>query len=360
MVRRLSLGLVVAACLLAGLVTCGTAIPVPCPNCEKYIVCPEFGCPENAASMGDKLKFHEFKVCSPGPGSVQLLGFFNGNTDLQFTVSNDEIRGTDPGGNPVIGQALVGTVLKLTDQTEIYDVLISAVGQTPFWVGSGTPHDHAPAYTLVYQKGTTTSRPVEFRGPRDLCAGKEPLGHEELGHNMKKELALVFRGDRFDAKTKTVSPGDECTITVACAGSAPAKMHLIRHTEAGRVPGSYDTTQAERTTMLKAITDDICGTGVSFTRDGMNVYYAQRSWYPLLPGGVVRKLGTIESVWDENGAVCLDDPRRQNEVLSLKNAILRECQHKWPNGLPSCKAIVPDPATWTTSTPHYAITVNPG
>jgi hypothetical protein len=103
-------------------------------------------------------------------------------------------------------------------------------------------------------------------------------------------------------------------------------MHLMRHTAAGawtadgRVGSDglppYYTTIAERQAMLKMFTADYCGAGRSFTVDGQDLHYGDANhWYPGTPsldhsGGVIPSgTGSVEALWDDKGAVCLDEPR---------------------------------------------------
>jgi hypothetical protein len=156
-----------------------------------------------------------------------------------------------------------------------------------------------------------------------------------VGHNVP--FALIFAGDRYDAVHKTVKidPPSSCWFNIACAGSAMAKMHLLRHTTAGS-DADHATTQPQRQTMLKMITDDICGTGQSFTVDGENVYYEDMwLWHPF-----AAVPGSIEAMWGDQGALCLDEPRRQREDASTLARIGHVCKP------PSCPVTVSDYDTW--------------
>jgi hypothetical protein len=168
------------------------------------------------------------------------------------------------------------------------------------------------------------------KGPPEfhvLCTDKDPVDPETQKAGMGLTLALVFTGDRYDANKKTVTAGKSDWFNVACAGSAIAKMHLLRHTTAGAA-GGLQTTVDQRQAMLKMLTDDICGTGYSFTKDGEDVYYTDvRDWHPPVPAGSTLPTNArVEAIWSKDGAICLDEPRRYVENPLVVDAIKQECQ----------------------------------
>jgi hypothetical protein len=84
----------------------------------------------------------------------------------------------------------------------------------------------------------------------------------------------------------------------------------MRHTRAGSYNEvgviTYDTTVKQRQTLLKMLTADYCGTGHSFTHDGVSlIYNANQSWWH----DDTRTPAAQEALWDASGALCVDDPR---------------------------------------------------
>lgn len=358
------LGLVLAAALAGcaqGATTSSTSAALGAGNC------PDWGCLSNAASMGDRLPFHELDGCgkATNDAGIRLAGFRLAGADLAVHVQGDELIVIDPQtAARFSGSQLVGGILKLesTATGEHFDVAITDVGRTESWVA---PFGRVPTYTFQYRIGKP---PPYYPGPEDrdgfapLCAGNH-LDPESRRRQVDRQLALVFGRDRYDARRKTVTvTANECWFNIACAGSAVAKMHLLRHTDAGS-DASHVTSVAQRQAMLKTITDDICGTGRSFTQDGEDVSYQDaRGWHPLPTA-----LGAMEAVWDQDGAMCLDEARRAKEEPGLRRLINLECAARWPGigcaapaGPPPCSAIGATPASWTSvpGTP-YAISVNP-
>ena len=134
--------------------------------------------------------------------------------------------------------------------------------------------------------------------------------------------AITFEGDHYDAEHKQVWETDlkEGWFNFACAGTAVAKMHMLRHTRAGSITPAKTTSLLQRTAMLKAITADYCGDGTAWTGDGTPLQWTDsRRWFPTPPLNLaaMEQLGLIEAVWGPDGAMCLNTPRRQTKVPGL-------------------------------------------
>jgi ADYC domain len=117
---------------------------------------------------------------------------------------------------------------------------------------------------------------------------------------------ILFAGNRYDAARKTVTetgPSTRGWVNLACAGTALAKLFLLRHTEASQ---EVPTTRAERQAMFKMFTADVCGDGASCTVHGQPLFWADAKEITRFP----ETPGSVEAVWNENGAVCMDQPRR--------------------------------------------------
>ena len=323
------------------------------------LVCGEWLCQTNAASVGDGLYFFELDGSGAAPNEQ---GFYYRSFTapdggpLTLSVQGSELRGTRGTGPDqflFVRENLVGSTMILERDKQRYEVKIAAVGQVRFWVGPEL--ECAPTYTFEYRKAPE-------KGPTDepfqsLCSGLD-MDKEWNRPGMTETLALVFSGDHYDARKKTVAPPPSADwFNVACAGSALAKMHLLRHTEAGSynstyqadppngpMRGPYMTTFDQRQAMFKMITDDICGTGHSFTMDGELVFYADvGQWHPLDFSGPVPARGRLEALWDKNGAICLDEARRFAEDKNIVQEIAKQCRRPlrscgyqwsdWPNPL---------------------------
>jgi hypothetical protein len=316
--------------------------------------------------MGQALEFHELDGCgTENDQHVRIESFTQGAMDLIVNVKGDDLGGIDKSNHAtrLTGGQLLGAMFKLyrTDTKEYFDVVITNVGQTDFWVGPGKP---VTTYTFKYGVGHPRRRPTpqDVEGFQPLCAGKH-LSPEAQAHHPDGTVALVFNIDRYDSGKKTVTAqANECWFNVACAGSAPAKMHLLRHTDAGSIKGSYETSVPERQAMLKMITDDICGKGHTFTQDGEDVFYMDRhapAWHGF-PSG--RPVGSLEAIWSKDGAICLDEARRYQEEKALGHDIDAEIATYCTRPRP-CANIPVNlsnwSTTWTTVPDSYGFSANP-
>lgn len=301
---------------------------------EQAVGCPELGCNLNAASLGDGLFFHELHPLGfPNTVGVSIVRFETSRgVLLKPHVSGDDLRGIDAGGAVYSGNELIDARFHLARGTERIIVRIARIDWVGFWVGAAS---QVPVYTFMYTKPTMANREL------NVCTTAD------TEQAVPTTAALVFTGDRYDAVHKTVSDRTGGFFNVACAGSAMAKLHLLRHTAAGQ-DATHTTSLSDRTAMLKMLTADVCGTGRSFTRDGEAVFYTDwHNWHPFQPGF----LGKYEAIWTDAGAICLDEPRREHEDgPTVAHDILLECGRL----LPSCAPLV---GSWTTI--GYGLTRNP-
>jgi hypothetical protein len=340
---------VAAVVVVGGLAGCppnGQPDPGACPQAsqsgrpdeiESFFepVCTPWGCGTNSATVGDGVVFD--RLDGSGMTEINSVKIESAAIDghaVRLQVERDVLSAVPIDGSlPYTGTRLVGLTMKLTKTTKdgplSYEVSIQKVSPDPqidgpmltYWAGDPDP---IPSYLIA-------ARPIDSNcKPYPICKIHPPAG-EAIPAGLEHD-ALVFEGDEYDATTKTVTDtttttGEPSSIfNLACAGTAPAKMHLMRHTAAGgwtadgRVGSDgkppYYTTVEERRAMLKMFTADYCGAGHSFTVDGQDLHYGDANhWYPETPsldhsGGVIPSgTGSIEALWDDHGAVCLDEPR---------------------------------------------------
>ena len=300
--------------------------------------CDDWGCGKNSPVVGG-LSFHEVH---PGglPNSAGLtVGDFRTASGIPLTLQADghRLRGVTAFGKRLEGNLLIGATLDLFHNGAGFARLtIQSAGTTPFWVGDPGP---VPVYTFIYQQpdGHTDN----------LCPGVG-LSSNEAAKFGGAHTAILFSGDRYDPVTKTLpatgaAAGD--WINIACAGTSTAKMHLMRHTQAGS-DASHTTTPAQRTAMLKMFTADYCGTGKTFTVSGQPLAILDnRGWFAPPPTGVE----SIEAIWTERGAACLDVARRTDDDPFINDKIAQACPLP-----PPCEPLLLD---WTQA--GYLLTGNP-
>jgi hypothetical protein len=239
--------------------------------------------------------FHELNLHGlPNAAGFAVIGVRLGNEAYDLEVKGSTVTAhprTGSGARPT-GTALVGLVIDMRDTTGAsYALRFAAAGATAYWAGSlETVATYAFTYTSAAQQE-----------PKPLCTA----GLNE---------AIVFTGDRYDAGSKTVIATGAATrgwINIACASTALAKLFLVRHTEASQ---EVPTTRAERQAMLKMFTADVCGDGTSFTVHGQPLFWSDVKGITRFPDAPM----TLEAVWNEQGAVCMEQPRRSNLAADIK------------------------------------------
>jgi hypothetical protein len=301
--------------------------------------CDDWGCGKNSPVVGG-LSFHEIHPRGLPNSAGLTVGAFRTASGLPLTLNIDGHRlyGLTSTGWRLEGDRLVNATLELFRNGEGFALLrITQAGTTSFWVD---PTDPVPVYTFVYQQ--------PGQDPRELCPGLG-LSQDEASKFGGAHTAILFAGDRYDAVTKTlVATGHAAGnwINLACAGTATAKMHLLRHTQAGS-DTSHQTDVAQRTAMFKMISADYCGTGQAFTVSGEPlVILDSRGWFAPPMDGV----DSIESIWTAQGAACLGQARRAAEDPTISDKIAQACP-----SLPSCEGLLlPD---WTSA--GYLLSGNP-
>ena len=242
--------------------------------------------------------FHELNLHGlPNATGFTVVGTRHGSKphDLEVSGSMVTAHPRTGSGPRLSGAALVGLAIDLRDTAgERFALRFAAAGTTKYWAGSSAL---VPTYSLTY---TTSVQQV----PQPLCT----TGVNE---------AILFAGDRYDAARKTVTAIGAATrgwVNVACAGTALAKLFLVRHTDASQ---EVPTTRAERQAMLKMFTADVCGDGTSFTVHGQPLFWSDAKGITRFPDAA----RSLEAVWNQNGVVCMESPRRPE----LAQAIMARC-----------------------------------
>ncbi len=290
--------------------------------------CLPNGCGGNSPVM-DGVYFWRLHVATlpglPSPEGVQITSVQKNGTPMRLEVVNgDELFAVHPVTGAVIAQgtSLPGTRIDVSVNGQPYEIFIEwAAPSESFWVGSGLP---IWRYRFKY-------RPLFGAGHRKY----KPLCSE--GDNDPTQLdALVFAGDLYDPDTKaiTIGPATAGWMNIACAGSAIYKMHTVGHTSAAEARLGIPTTLDQRRAMLNAWTSNVCGTGEAFTHQGEPITLRESlNIFDMPPYNAVPQ--SREAIWDENGAVCLNVHRLDEDDLEIYDKIAAAC----PGG------VLPPPCT---------------
>jgi hypothetical protein len=296
--------------------------------------CPEWGCGTNSPTIGDSIVFDELdssQTLEDAHGiKIKSAILDDGNAvDLHVTrdlLSANRRTNGQPLTNDELKRLTITLAIRRTSTGEYFEfeLRIDDINMQilSFWAGR---REAVPAY-LINARQTVPPGPPQFVPVCKITAtsATEPDWQDSIHY------AVIFAGDRYHPTTKTVedAPAGTTWFNLACAATAPAKMHLMRHTNAGAgTDRAYATTVDERNAMLKMFTADYCGdgnnTGIDgsmYTVDGQPLLYGDsRAWYtppPGVPLFTVNSSGalspartTMEALWTPRGVACLTTPR---------------------------------------------------
>lgn len=198
------------------------------------------------------------------------------------------------------GFGLVGLKLRLEHTGgQQYDLRIVEYlsGKVPYYTGGA----EIEGYYILYQEvGSPTLQ-------RELCPY---ASHFDAG--VKGTYAVFWKGDRYDPETGEIYKSDEAVgpwFNISCAGEATIKM--LRTKTGGAV--NPDSPVEQRQATLNMFTASYCGPrgplltthGQPFTKLGQPI-----AWNDLSGPNQIGDVSSYEAVWNEDGAVCLTDPRK--------------------------------------------------
>lgn len=319
-------------------------------------------CPTNSP-MIDTYVFHELSLdrTVANDQGFRVNKFLIGGQDHELQVRDGQIRG-ELDGTIVSGAALQGAQLWLERQGEIRVLRIARVDLVAMWT---QPIAVLGPEIEAYKIEWSALSPQGVPEWRDLCAAaKLPPGHPDLNRYngppqpspVLNYQTFVFEGERINAQTREIWDYQPTWFNLGCAGHALMKMQLTGHVGAAASLG-FETTLAERQTMLRMLSGDYCGTGHPFTVPGMSVRWKDdRYWlpYPTAAGRL-----NIEARWQPSGAACLNDPRADVHGNDATRA-------RWPNGvkaaiLAECPRLVDQPCAGGVGDldGYHLITANP-
>ncbi len=252
----------------------------------------------------------------PNEQGIRLLGALDHlGHPVELVVENDVLLGK--AAKATIAQPLeVHAKLIVSVPTKkghkVVEIEITEIAATNYWVDNFS-YDRV-SYRMSYDwssdKGTIKEEICpEFVEQFDLPEELTPSNPIRL----PDYHFVVFVGDRYDFKTKTIAVKEKAAgwLNIACDGSATFKLHSTRHTQASS-DATHHTTRAERQALLNMYFANYCGDSTVNTVTGHPLHYAVDSgWFDNFYGGgpFLDGVDTVEAIWDENGAVCLKEPR---------------------------------------------------
>jgi hypothetical protein len=321
-VRTLPCAWLLALMSLSG---CDSAEPEPLElrNGQISDPCSQWRCGYNSSEVNGKSLQELHLGGEANAEGVELVGFLPPLgllLDYELEVDGDELiaRGGLLGTSVLRGPQLLGSTLLLRlDGGLIVPVVIDGYQEVDSWASGAAP---VSAYALVY---ADLAEPLL---QRSVCKGTllDPL----------QASVVVLAGERYDLAGKSVIADQPGWITLACAGSAAAKLALLGYGPNADFDGQGSPASVEqRQATLKMITADYCGDGHSYTADGTPLYWENQSGTVTPEPGA--NLDALEAIWTADGALCLDVPRlvEPNEVQCAR---------------PSCAELGLDDGEWAT------------
>jgi hypothetical protein len=236
------------------------------------------------------------------------------NVEYVLHVDGDRISGSHDWFGTISGKQLVGARIELLKNgSPHYNITIARVRRdVVFPIGNPDPIE---TYAMVWHDpGTGAS------AGKALCNDVLPYNAETKYFQlfgMDPDEALIYRGDRYDTKAKTMNqkPEDDW-FNIGCAGQTLAKMYLNRSTVYSQPQPNHE----QRQSMLKMLVADYCGTrtglGKTFTLTGEPIAWkgGLQTSYPSM-AVLTTDEPPLDARWNSDGAVCMYNPRMQKSFL---------------------------------------------
>jgi len=286
--------------------------------------CPVWRCGFNAAEVnGRAIRELNLDGLANADG-MRIVGFVAplGLLQLQqfkLGVEKGELVARSPLGTTLRGSQLVGATILVAQTGSLLPLPISVLGHQKIdsWA-KGAPK--VSTYTMVYPDLQA------LLGMRNVCNG-------DLLDTLTSAVT-VLGGETYDLETKTIQADKPRWLTLACAGSAAAKLQLMNYGPQSDFDGAgHPASLAQRQATLRMITADYCGTGHSYTANGTALHWENAGGTVVTPG----ELGAVEAVWTADGALCLETPRLGDPEVACD--------------LPACDAFSLEEGEWVTYVP---------
>ena len=241
-------------------------------------------------------------------------------------------------GEPV-SALLVGRGHRMSKKD--FEIPVIEVTSVQSWASApGQEPRQIPAYLLENHLPGSTASKLCPSGKRWAEPGEAPAIAQvaRLRWADRSHHAVLIKGERYDSDTVRVTPGQRW-VTLACAGSALAKMKLMGYDPETPRGDAFFTTPEQRQATIKMITATYCevdGKSPQFTRDGTPLAWKNRAGWLEPPWSLVRN---VEARWNAEGATCLEEPR-----LVSRDKVVNACGE-----LPRCPqldASSQDPPTY--------------
>ncbi|MBZ5709734.1 ADYC domain-containing protein [Nannocystis pusilla] len=285
--------------------------------------CPTWQCGFNAAEVNGRA-IRELNLDGlANDDGLRIVGFVAPAGLLggyELDVDGDEWVARSPQGKLLRGPQLIGATL-LVDGPGLLappvPLTIAGYQEIDSWAAGAA---RVPTYALLYPDLDA------LLGVRNVCTG------DLL--DVFATAATVLAGETYDLDAKTVEPGRDRWFTIACAGSAAAKLRLMNYGPHADFDGEGHPASAEqRQATLKMLTADYCGDGDGYTHNHVALQWQNSGGTVVSPG----PWGVPEAIWGPDGALCLDATRLADADVAC--------------ALPACEDLSLADGEWATYVP---------
>lgn len=242
---------------------------------------------------------------------------------LDLHIGDNELYATTTGGELLVGAEMIGTelVFQHMDDLTLTSIFIAEYSLDDV-ESIRTPGKFFPTYEFTFKNHGEEGEPMS------LC-GSTPWNDEMEGIDPDTHAALVVGNEAFDWWGNSVGGFDgepeyaSQWLTIGCSGGAFAKKVLLGYDMSQ--PVEQRPTHVQNQTMMNLLTARYCA-GDNHTVTGVDLYWQNELNEFPLPAGM-----SIEAIWNEHGAVCLNTPR-----FAERAEIEAEC-----GVIPTCAGVDP-------------------
>ena len=251
------------------------------------------------------IEIDEFTLDGLENGGIRLLEVrTHTGVTVDLVVHGDRLYSRTQGRlGGVEKQLKVGAEIDIEVNGVQHLLEVAAVAYLDHWVDpeGDSADDSATAYDLKHV--------VSEFDKRNVCPEIEPDPNHDFPP-LPSHYMFAFTGDRYDQETGEVTTGSATDgwLTLTCGDSAPAKLHLTRHTAAGANNQHY-APREQREALMRMYRADFYGNGDSYTISGQPLRYIDANGWFSDFYSFHDEVDTFEALWNQDGAVCLDRAR---------------------------------------------------
>ncbi len=268
-----------------------------CPWC-----CPPWRCGMNSPSYFGTSLDHLNVYGESNETGVAIVEVLDADDNGGYWLNVDQGELVVEGGEDIIsGDALTGFQIVLDNNGNPSTVRIMATGWAE--TQSGPPRR---TYALAGHAGDGVYK--------NICS--------LFDGDPNATVATIATGERYGAD-HSIEELDDAWFSIACAGSAVAKMLLLNYGPQDSLGGQDAASPAQREATLRMFSADYCGTGTHYTYQDAPLMFANAGGTVGYDKDVLHpgQDDVIEAVWDSGGAVCLTAPRYADvDIVNLECA----------------------------------------